>query len=355
MLGLATFIRWDNLSESSTHINTRALAKLVSKIKGGSDSFSTQLVNDAQNQMAKTTQVIGSMLKDLTRYHKERYKLEVRRMVLEPMALDTMNVMNERNTVMNSIKKQFPAAFPGRPLYLSLVEEALDEDHSAKGKSKQDEIIGTLRVAESQERKKEEISHKSILIEAIRLLTTANSQIQSALNKLDKGSKILEEEKMRIGGPLRRLLSKLFHGKNEDRMYEIEFVDVATSVSRISNVNFDEFYKKGFRTVSILKSMIDQVGAGMSQVESLNEEKIYKILESSVSDIKKMHMTMPALFTNLQTDLSRESREKLASIKLELNAIQNAIVKANQKRQEYVAQREEQEQLKKLGIKKADR
>jgi hypothetical protein len=41
----------------------------------------------------------------------------------------------------------------------------------------------------------------------------------------------------------------------------------------------------------------------------------------------------------------------IKGIKIEIGALKNAVVKANQKKYEYIAQKEEQEQLKKLGIK----
>jgi hypothetical protein len=40
----------------------------------------------------------------------------------------------------------------------------------------------------------------------------------------------------------------------------------------------------------------------------------------------------------------------IRGIKLEITAIKNSVVKANQKRHEYVSQKEEIEQLKKLGV-----
>ena len=46
-----------------------------------------------------------------------------------------------------------------------------------------------------------------------------------------------------------------------------------------------------------------------------------------------------------------EVRNKARSIKTELTTIRNGIIKANQKKHEYIAQKEEEEQMKRLGIK----
>ena len=81
LVGLTNFINWDNFSAASSYVNTRLLAELIDKIRGGSDSFAIQIINNAQNQMAKFGGEIVAILKELTRYHRERYKLEIRNSV----------------------------------------------------------------------------------------------------------------------------------------------------------------------------------------------------------------------------------------------------------------------------------
>ena len=56
---------------------------------------------------------------------------------------------------------------------------------------------------------------------------------------------------------------------------------------------------------------------------------------------------MEALDTYFKTEVPRE---KVKGIKIELSSIKNSIVKANQKKHEYVAKKEEYDQFKKLGI-----
>jgi hypothetical protein len=48
--------------------------------------------------------------------------------------------------------------------------------------------------------------------------------------------------------------------------------------------------------------------------------------------------------------VDKEDRDKIRGIKPELGTIKNAILRANSKRHEYSAQKEEEEQLKRLGV-----
>jgi hypothetical protein len=61
---------------------------------------------------------------------------------------------------------------------------------------------------------------------------------------------------------------------------------------------------------------------------------------------------MSGLYNTFRAEVSRDKRTKIRGIKLELNAVKNSLVKANQKKHEYVAIKEEEEQMRRLGLKK---
>jgi len=64
-----------------------------------------------------------------------------------------------------------------------------------------------------------------------------------------------------------------------------------------------------------------------------------------------MHKTLSALDEFFKAEVNKEDRDKVRGIKPELATIKNAIVRANSKRHDYSAQKEEEEQLRRLGVK----
>ena len=101
LAGLTKFINWHNLATSSPRVNTRHLAVMVGKVRGGSDTFSIQVLNSAQGQLTSIGNEIMKSLKDLTLHHRERYKLEVRRGVI-----DLMDISPEAAVAINSARKK---------------------------------------------------------------------------------------------------------------------------------------------------------------------------------------------------------------------------------------------------------
>ncbi|MFH2115062.1 MAG: hypothetical protein ABIJ86_11210, partial [Spirochaetota bacterium] len=81
-------------------------------------------------------------------------------------------------------------------------------------------------------------------------------------------------------------------------------------------------------------------------------DQIYKFLEKSIEDLQSYHRKLTALDEFFRATLTDpEVKNKVRTIKTELGSIKNTIIKANQKRYEYIAIKDEQEQMKRLGIK----
>jgi hypothetical protein len=87
-----------------------------------------------------------------------------------------------------------------------------------------------------------------------------------------------------------------------------------------------------------------------ARTDSLNETQLLGYLEKNIRELQSLHKTLGALDDFFKTAVDQEDRDKVRGIKPELATIKNAVIKANQKRHEYSAQKEEEEQLKRLGI-----
>ena len=77
--------------------------------------------------------------------------------------------------------------------------------------------------------------------------------------------------------------------------------------------------------------------SGSTQLEAAPDDEALRTLESMIVEVQQIVRTIPALYEYFSSELSREARGKLRGVKLEVNAIQNSVVKANQARHDYVA------------------
>ena len=350
LFGLAKFVHWDHLSATSTHLNTRILAEMVNKVRGGSDTFSIQVINNAQNQLAEMCADIGRTLKVLSIYHRERYKLEVRRSVVDLLNLSEEAVSTKLSLVIEQIKRSFAQSLPGMPYYEELIKEIVEEDFGPGGKTKQEAVLRGLSITEEKAARKKEVDFRAILLDAIRILSASGKPVERALAKLNESSSVVEEYRRKLDSPFRRWLTRILGRKPENRIYEVQIVDPTTTVAKPKTVDFDTLHRKGVQTARIVAAYGSKMNAAYARLDSMDEEGLYRLLEHNIAEIQNMVKLFPALHTYFQEEMDANNRGRLRGVKLEVNAIRNAVLKANQRRHEYVSRKEEVVQLKKLGI-----
>ena len=350
LAGLTKFINWENVAATSIHVNTRLLAELLGKVRGGSDTFSIQVLNNAQGQLASNGNDIVKALKGLTQYHRERYKLEVRKAVIEMLDMNPQSIVADKEPALAQIKKRFATSMQGMPYYGELISEILDEDYGVNNTASQNEVLKRLAITREQSKKKKQVDFRSILLESIRLLSASGKPVERAVAKLNESSNIIEEHRKRLDSPFRRWLYRVLGRGKDARVYNVEIIDPATAVAKDLEVDYDELSQKAAQTGRLITTYGGKTGPGFSRLNSMDEDSLYALLERNIKEIQNIVRLLPALQTYFQDEMDKDQRGKLRGIKLEINAIRNAIVKANQRRHEYVSRKEEQAQLKKLGI-----
>jgi hypothetical protein len=82
----------------------------------------------------------------------------------------------------------------------------------------------------------------------------------------------------------------------------------------------------------------------------MTEEQITGYLDKNIKEVQALHRTLSALDDYFKANVVSEDRGKIKGIKPELSALKNTLVKANQLRYDYSAQKEEEEQMKRLGV-----
>jgi hypothetical protein len=339
------------LSPNSNSTNTRTLAELLALIKSGNDSISTGITADAVQHLEKASKTIFKYLKEISDYHRENYKLEMRMRFLDAMKLDATTVFSKKEDTMRQIKRKFAENMSDRPFYPELVEEVLKEDYSGEGFSLRDELLKKLAVEEEKPKEvKNEVPFKSILMDGLRSLGLLNFTVDDAIRKLGENSDLLESARNTFWHKVRRIIRQMLHREAEDLFYEVEYIDSVTGASKVEKLNFTTFRTEVERKSRFLAAITNKSTSTAKRLEAATEDQILSVLSKNIEEMQSMHKTMSALDVFFKSETPRAERDRMRGIKPELSAVKNGIVKANQKRHEYIAQKEEVEQMKRLGI-----
>jgi len=348
---LVNYIKWNRFSQSSSNLNTRVLAELVRRLTPVHDNLSTSIVNDSIKQLGKQSSIILEILKKVSVYQRERYKYDFRLQLFHSLRIDARTIESKHDEVIKLIKARFSKQMPGIPYYAELIEEVLKEEAGSAADFQRQETLKKLRIEQEKKEDRGPVSFKPTLLEGIRLLSTAATPLEQAVQKLKANSFLIESRKLTFKEKFRRWLYNIVQKEEDHRIYEIEYIDPLTVTSKTIRLNFDKFIEDLQKKARIISAMGNRVGSMYQKLEQSDEERIYKVLSSSLEDLQVYLIRLPALDTYFKSEVNRTQRTLIKGIKLEISALKNTVIKVNQKKHDYVAKREEVEQLKKLGIK----
>lgn len=352
LINLTKYFNFLQFSETSTQLNTRCFAEVVGLVRKGTDPLSTGILGEGLLSLEKTSREIFQILKSLTLYHKERYKLDIRQLALAGLTLDRERVITHRDEALRNIKRKFSETMGDRPFYPELVEEALAEDYSSEGPNLRDDILAQLQVREEKKADSAQAQNfKAIVLDGARVLAGAGYQLEEAIRKLRENSILLENQNRTFLGQMRKMVRRLFNPAEDNVVYQVEYSDPITAEHRREEVDFTRLSEEVARRARVLSSMMARNSQSWQRLASAQEEQAYSFLVKGLEDLQRYYRRLSALDEHFKNEITDpEAKPRIRGIKVELATLKTSIIKANQKKHEYVAQKEEIEQMRRLGI-----
>ncbi|MDR0598236.1 MAG: hypothetical protein LBG14_06995 [Treponema sp.] len=343
ILGLVKFIDWTRLTNNSDVPNNKAMNEIVIQAKAGADPLSVSIINESLSKLSKTTGSILSYLKLVSDYNREAYKLDLRVNVFSGLSA-------EEASAVPAIRKNFAINMKGLPFYPDLVEEVIREDSGAGGPLRENVLKKMAPPDTKPKTVAPQVEFKHILIDGLNAIGSAHTTITEIGAKLDENAALLENRKISFWEKVRRVFRQMLNKEPEPAVFNVEYLDPVKGVPVKEKVDFVLFRGEMDRKNRTLAALASRNGPAFNKMQSMSEDQLLGMLEKNIRDAQTMHKILGALddFFKLETD--KEDRDKVKGIKPELATMKNAIVRANQRRHEFSAQKEEEEQMKKLGI-----
>ncbi|MDR2739698.1 MAG: hypothetical protein LBB68_07695 [Treponema sp.] len=343
ILGLVRFIDWTRLSNNSDVPNNKAMMEILNSAKAGADPLSASVINESLSNLNKTTGSILSYLKLVSDYNRESYKLDLRTNVLSTLTPSEVSVIP-------TIRKKFAVAMPGRPFYTDLVEEVIKED-SNTGKPLRENVLKQMAVPDNKPKTvAPQIIFKNILIEGLNAIGSAGPIMTEVGVKLGENAALMENRKNSFWDKLKRVIQQMLNKDPEPTIFNVEYMDPIKGVIVRERVDFAQFRSEMDRKNRTLTALASRSGGAFAKMQTMNEGQLMVLLEKNIREVQTIHKILGALDDFFKIEADQNDRDKIKGIKPELATMKNAIVKANQRRHEYSAQKEEEEQMKKLGI-----
>ena len=347
-------ILWNAVSLTSSSPNARGIAEAIKQILQGSDTIGSNLIKTTLSSCSQTMAKINEIIKQLASFQREAYKIDIRRNILDnPNFLDSdCETKDKMDVKIRSLFKQVYSDKNKKPLYPELINELIDETIGSNKEELREKLLSKLAIEKKEKsaKKSAKIDTHEMIMDAVHILCASDSQIMKIVEKFKENSKTLENSRMSGFQKFIRKLRSSMGLKEKPVSYKVTLTDTLSNAKRSEMVHFSEFIEtleKKARNYNILSQ---QDSAAHKKFEARVENEILDFVTKQLYDWQKNMQIINGLDEFFKSQTPSKDKSKIKGIKVEVMVIKNALVKANQKKSDYVSIIEEKQQMEKLGI-----
>ena len=351
ILGLIDYIHWADLSATSGHLMTRSTALYLEKLKKTSDSMAMNITVNSIKVLQEQTKNVKKILKGISTYAKENYKLTVRVNILSHMTLDPRRIHSDRSGTLQAIKFEFPVRWEGSPFFKQLVEEILEEDYSHQGENLQTQILKNLEVAEKVVTKKKKNLMEDLkkdLMEIVQEMAKAYMPLETVISRMDANSRLLNENPSSFSEKFSRWFQRVMLRKLEV-YYEIRDTQSSKS-NKKEHLNFTSYINWLRMKVSFYKSLNNPKSQSYTRAQESSCDDLEEFLAKNQQELKRIHAKLSVLEMYFKESAEGPVKNQIKGFKAELTQLKGIVGKVITGLKEYQARKEEMDQLKNLGI-----
>ena len=352
ILSLISYFHWNEISLNSANVMTRSLAAYLEKIKQTGDGMAINIVANSLKMLKDYNKTIKKLLKDISLYARQNYKLQCRMNVLEKMTLDPGRVQKDLSGTLQAIKFEFPVLWDGNPFYRELVEEILNEDYSSEGDALKEKILSELEVKQKVVKKKridKSAEMKKELLVLVGELAKVYIPLETIITRLDENARVVDENVKGFAQKVSRWFSRVMLQKNET-FYEIKTSSLGSGKKKKEKMNFTSYLNWLRTKSSYFKNLNNPTSTSYLRAAESDHEQLNDYLNKNQMELKKIINRLSSLEQYFKEETDQEVRSRMRGYKAELQQMKLSVTKIVTGLKEYQVQLEEIEQLQALGI-----
>jgi hypothetical protein len=344
---LVRYLPWAGLSELSPSPTAKVVAQFVNSIRMGTDRVHAVVVKDAVNQLAESQRELAILVSEFAAYERERWKAELRAKANQKVALDRQKSEAKREEALRELRRTVAETMPGSPFYPELAEEVLNEEFAPQAEELRDRLLeGLARIEEpipaAASKREPPRPDRNALLDAVRLFARADAEMQSAFATLTVNAERLAGPTRGFSGFLHRLLAALSGRRDKEQTIDVEYLE--QDGTRHETVALAPFLESVKRKVELMASLGDESGQAFARLGAAADDQLLEFVERQLSDLMVLHRRMGGVNAQLQAEApvgrAGGRRGEAKGIRLELSAIKNFLVKANQRLHDYTVRLE---------------
>jgi len=353
ILELLEYIRWTDFSVNSTYFITKTTAEIVNRAAKRNGQLAERILTNSVSHLRELTVKIHHTLKILTDFLKEDYKFKVRKEVLSEMDINSEQYLKHPDTVIENLKFEFSHLMKGQGWYKELIHEMLEEDFGENRESRRELVLKKLEVKENKKVKKKTRGpdNKTILLGILGKIARAGDPVRDTILKMNNNAKVLQEQKKTLAERFSEILKSLFNKKETALYIKLGMKDALTGATRYETINYFRFSDSVVKKARTLIQLQDTSGSLYEKTKTATEEQLMEFIQRQINELKTIYRRLEGLNAYFLSDeIPEESRTLMKNTAMNIKSFKYILGDSLKAFNEFKIKKQEEEQLKKLGI-----
>jgi len=232
----------------------------------------------------------------------------------------------------------------GTPFYNALITQLIQDEKTAP--KSWEELLKKISPSDKKTVKTKGLD-KNELLKILQELGKNSLLLNKILKKFDENTIVLNRKKRNIIEKIAYMFSETFN-KNKKIIYEIEVYNAEHTVKKnvtLNYIKFSEDLKNNAHKIYLMSTP-----ENLKKLSEESDEELMTKINSSLDVFKRSFRKLTALDIFFKENAPKHVKSDISGVKVELNGINLSLSNTQKKRNEYISQKEEIDQLKKLGI-----
>ena len=353
IMELLNYIRWTDLSTTSSYQVTRAISGILNRVSQMNDPMAGRMISNSAMNLGKISNSIKAELKTITVFLRERYKAEVREHITSKMKISIEQYRRKPVSIMDNVKFEFSHKMKEAGWYKELIHELLEEDYGTAAEKLREAVLERLKVNKPEEKRKKKSGNddKTARMMILDRMSRTGEPIRSTVLKMNENTRVISQRKKSFSERLSEIFSSMFSKSDNRVIYEIPIKDPLTGSIHVEALNFTDFSSITLRKARLLQELQDPNSTPRKKAMAADSDHLIRFLETNIKELKTIHRRLNALEEYFQSDeVPRDVKGEMKSSGLNLKNLKNSIAETIRATNEFKLKKEEEEQLRKLGI-----
>lgn len=340
---LNSYINWSSCTSSNTRPNTKMLGTLLTELRKKNVGISS--LNNMVKKTAESFSENSKILEEYLELKKEIYKMQVRNSVIKSPNFNKEHKNLSVDEEIKEIKNNFLKELPKTKIYSNLIQQIAEEDSAPNKIELQNNILQKLKINNLEIENKDsklKINTKEILMDSIKTLSSMNEEFSIITEIVVNNYEVLESEHNTFFDRLRKFFQQIFSKKPKEVIYEITIEDFQKKTKYQQHLDIIFFIKKLQSKTNLFYTLEDKDNQGFQKLFLAEEDSVFQFLNKNLAEIREIFLILNGLDSYFKSTVSLKNKTKIKGLKIELMTLQNALIKANQKRSEYIGIIEQQ-------------